>query len=160
MYARNCSVGIPRSISNCSVGIPRSLSFNMHHFVPHTFVPHTVCTTTFLHWVGSDRLEAAFSFFFLCCKGSTGERAFFVHAVIVVWIWFERRACCGCARLESRDLSEKRVLPLDKSLSFCALILTRCRLAAPPEGSMKSRSLSRTALHKAASANSLCGPRF
>ena len=105
----------------------------MNHFVPHTFVPHTVCTTTFLHWVGSDRLEAAFSFFFLRCEGSTGERASFVHAVLVVWIQFERRACRGCARSESRDFSEKRVWLFDKSLCFRALVLTRGRLSTPPE---------------------------
>ena len=152
-----CALDLLHTCRN-SLGIPRSLPFNLNHFVPHTFVPHTVCTTTFLHWVGSDRLEAAFSFFFLRCEGSTGERASFNHAVLVVWIRFERRACRGCARTESRDLSEKRVWPLDKSLGFYALV--RGRLAVPPEGLMNLRSLSRTDLHKAARGKSLCGPRF
>ena len=93
-------------------------------------------------------------------KGSTGKRASLCANCALAWMPFQRCAGRGCASSVSRDSSEKRVWPLDKSLGFCALVLTRGRLAAPPEDLMNFGSLSRTALCKAVCGNSLCGPRF
>ena len=133
------------------------LNKNFFHFISTFFSTSHIVTMIVTFSTPKDRQLRRF---LPLCEASTGARASCCVFRPFASILIERRPESGCARSECRDSSEKRVWPFDKSLGFCALVLIRGRLSTPPEGLMNSRSLSRTGLHKAASENSLCGPRF
>ena len=111
-------------VHELSVGELTTLLFSFHFLF---FLPLTVVTF-------STPKDRQLRRFLPLCEASTGARAScFVFRPLAL-ILIERRHERGCARLECRDSSEKRVWPFDKSLGFCALVLTRGRLAAPAVG--------------------------